>query len=314
MSYSTGVPSSTTNLIASLINFLVSDGGFTLGNTWTFTSANSNPDGGGTFSNYTARALSRDGQYVTLFWKTTSPDYLHLNSCTNNPTSGLPNQQTGAASNSMPIELGTAPLRYHFFSNGNSVNAAVEWLGGVYQHINIGVITKYGAFTGGLYVSGSFWSRNDPNGPNYRNWDTSYHIRPFDGLSSLNTGTNGHVRVDYLGQSVALFSNANLAGNVCVGLQLFSRFMIDRSPNAYNGRAVLAPIEILLGLEDLSIPSHHKPLGRVDNVAYINITNLNPLDVILTDWMVFPLSAKNSGGTVASGYINSGNYGIAYRM
>ena len=312
MSYSTGVPSSTANLIASLVNFLVSDGGFTLSNTWSFTASPTNVDAPGS-TTYTARAVSRDGQFVVLSWKTTSPDILTLNTCSATPSSGRPNLLTDAAPLSQYIELGTSPLRYHFFSDGDSTNAAVEWLGGAYQHINIGALKKYGAFTGGLYVTGTYWNRGAVNFGNYGAWDSSNHNRPFDALNPIIAACGGHVRVNYLAQPVAFFGYQTPVGNIVFGMQLLSMYMLNRSPNAYNGRAVLVPIEILLGLEDSLSPTHYKPLGRVENAAYVNITNLNVLEEILTDWVVFPLSAKNSGGTVASGYINSLNYGIAYR-
>lgn len=318
MAYQTGAPANTTNLITTFINWLVSDGGFTLANTWTFNASDSNPDNiGGTA--YTARALSRDGAYVTLCWKTTAPGFLYLNTCTNNPTTGRLNEQTGSSNNgsvqgSMRVELGTSPLRYHMFSDGNHSHCAVEWLGGVYQHISVGSLTKYGTWTGGLYVTGTYWDRNQVNGNNYIAWDEVFHSRPFDGRRTGSGGVSGHVRADYMGQTVAHFGNNNFAGNTAFGLQLWDkRYTLDRSPNAFNGRALLVPIEITLGLEDSIDPTHHIPLGRVENCAYINITNLNPGDTILTDWMVFPLSAKNSGGTTTAGYINSLNYGIAYR-
>lgn len=310
MAYQTGTPPSTTNFISTLINYLVSDGGFALGNTWTFTSNTaSNPDSPGSNANFTARALSRDGQYVLLAWLTTNPGFLYLNTSSNNPTSGQLNAQSDCSNTSMYVELGTAPIRYHFFTDGMATHCALEWLGGVFQHINIGYISKYGSWTGGVYVSGTYWARTGST--DYPAWGSGSHARPFDGIT--NSGRNGIIRVSYLSQQVAQFGYQSGTGNIAFGMPLLTRYMLDRSPNAYNGRAVLAPIEIFLGLTDSNTPSAMIPLGRVDNCAYINIANLNPLDTILTDWMIFPLSAKNSGGTVSSGYINSGNYGIAYR-
>lgn len=319
MAYQTGVPANTANLIDTFINWLVSNGGFTLANTWTFNANTSNADSGTSGAAYTARALSRGGAYVTLAWKTTSPDFIYLNTCTNNPTSGRLNQQTGASTNgsgsgSMRVELGTAPLRFHMFSDGNHSHCVVEWLGGVYQHISVGSLTKYGTWTGGLYVTGSYWDRVQASGGNYTAWTSGYHTRPFDAMPSSNGQVYGHVRVDYLGLTVAQFGNSAITGNIAFGLPLWgSRYLYERSPNTFNGRAPLLPIEVTLGLEDSSTPTHHIPLGRVENCSYINITNLNPGDTVLTDWMVFPLSAKNSGGTQVSGYINTLNFGIAYR-
>lgn len=313
MAYQTGTPASTQNLIDTLINWLTSQGGFTLGNTWTFGGATNTPDTASS-TNYTARALSRDSQYLLLAWKTTAPDFLWLNSSTNNPTSGLIKSQTNSVDNSQGIEIGTTPLTYHMFSDGNGSHCVVEWKGGAFQHINVGYLEKYGTWVGGLYATGTYWNRTNVNGANLHPWDSNgWHSRPFDSNASGSVSNFGHIRADYLSQKVAVFGKQSPAGNYAAGFPMFSKYALDRCPNSYNGRAVLAPIEIMLGLEDAASPTYWIPLGRVNNAAYINIANLNPGDTILTDWMIFPLSAKNSGGTVASGYVNSVNAGMAYK-
>ena len=313
MAYSTGVPSSTQNLIDTFITWLTSQGGFTLGNTWTFSAGSTSVDSG-SGTGYTARALLRNGQYLLLAWKTTSPDFLWMNSSTNNPSTGLINAQTNCAQYSQPIELGTAPIKYHMFSDGNGSHCVVEWKGGAFQHINVGHMEKYGAWVGGLYATGTYWNRSNVTGSNLYAWDsTAYHSRPFDAQASSSISPTGHMRIDYLSQKVAVFGKSSQTGNTAAGCPMLNRYAIDRAPNAYNGRAVLSPIEVWLGLEDSLSPTYWIPVGRVSNAAYINIGNLNPADTILTDWMVFPLSSKNSGGTVAAGYVNSGNYGMAYK-
>ena len=91
-------------------------------------------------------------------------------------------------------------------------------------------------------------------------------------------------------------------------------WMMQRSPNAYNGRSLLIPVELIIGQTDSATPASWIPVGRVNNAAFVNIANLNPTDLVLTDWMVFPWSAKNFGSNkVSDGAINSLNYGMAYR-
>lgn len=313
MAYSTGAPSNTQNLIDTFINWLTTQGGFTLGNTWTFTSDTTNADASTGTTSYTARALLRDGQYVLVAWKTTSPDHIWLNTSTNNPTSGRINVQTGSAEKSQAVELGTSPIKYHLFSDGDGCHCVVEWMGGVFAHINVGFVQKYGSWAGGLYVTGTYWSRWVAAGSNFHSWDAlNYHSRPFDSAVGP-SAQPGHIRCSYLSQTVAVFGIESQLGNTAIGLPMYLKDGLYRSPNAYNGRAVLSPIEIMVGLEDSGTPTYWRPLGRVNNAAYINIGNLNAGDTILTDWMVFPLSAKNSGGSVASGYINSLVYGMAYK-
>lgn len=306
MAYATGVPSNFNDVVNALINFMVSDGGFTLGSTWTFSGSPTTPDTASTGTSYTARALSRDGQFVTLCWKTTAPDALFMNSSTAISTSLKLYNQTGAAPASCKVTVGTTPVRYHLFSDGNATHCVVERLSGVFVHINAGVIQKYGSFTGGIFVSGTGWG-SDANAI-----FSTAHCRPFDGKNS-STSIAGHVRASYLTASVAYFTDAETGFGFVRGLPLLIDWLLDRSPNSYNGRAALLPIELVIGLElGTSAPTAYKPLGRVNNAAYLNIANLNPGDTLLTDWMVFPLSAKNAGGT-GTGFVNSLNYGLAYR-
>lgn len=321
--YSTGVPSTTQNLIDSYISFLVSYAGLTLGNTWTFQSTTVYaPDFSGTTLNWTARALGRDGQYILLAWPTTAPDRIALNSATVNPTSGRINAATGSAANSVIIELGTAPVRYHFFGDGNSGHAVVEWIGGCFQHINVGYVEKYDSFTGGIYVTGTMNNRQFSSSGNYGAIFSAYNSAPFDSkdASLLNFNYPGHVRADFNGFNFHSFGSYGNVGGRAISLyfkgydasEVYS-WLLTRSPNSFNGRAILIPTELLLASTDDYAPASWVPLGRVSNCAMINIANLDPGQTILTDWMVFPWSAKNSGGTVAAGYIDSKNYGMAYK-
>lgn len=328
MSYATGVPSSTQNLINTLIAFLVSDGGFTLANTWTYTAgaAPISSQSSGAVS-YTARALVRDSQYVNIAWTTTSPAFLFLNTSTNNPTTGRINQQTSCSIRDQTIELGLSPLNYFLFSDTLSTHCCVQWVGGGYQHINVGIIEKYGSFVGGVYVTGTFNDRNQVSGPNYLlNPKDGRHTHPFasNSLTSANGNLGvGHVRANYGGFSHHSFSRSlGVSEGIAVNLASMGpqpssdtnyQWWYTRSPNSYNGRAVLCPVEIGIAETAASNPASFIPLGRVSNACHINMKNLNAQDVILTDWMIFPYSAKNVSGTVASGIINSENYAMAYR-
>lgn len=327
MAYQTGAPSSTKNLIDTFITWLTTNAGFTLGNTWTFqTAAGWNGVGAGSVITWTARALGRDGQYALLAWPSTAPDRLLLNSSTNNPTTGLLTAQTGACSQNLVIELGTAPLKYYMFGDDNNGHCVVEWIGGAYQHINVGYVTKYGAWTGGVYVCGAINSRQYNSGGNYYTQFSGGQGAPFDSTRCYSGASGsgsypGHLRCTYNSQTIYSFGSSSNIGGIVQSLGLKGQdyspsaisYMINRTPNAYNSRSILIPIELIVGSSVSHAPAQWIPIGRVDNASHINIANLNPGDTILTDWMVFPWSAKNSGGTTAAGYVNSGNYGMAYK-
>lgn len=308
MAYQTSVPANTKGIIDAIIAFMVSDGGFTLSSAWSFNGESGTPDSTSNTTGYSAQALARGGEFITICWRTAAPDRVWLNSATSINTSLKIYTQAGASPLSLQLPIGTTAIRYHLFSDGSATHCVVEKQTGVFMHINLGVLTKYGSFTGGIFVTGSAWY--DP----VNSWGSPSHTRPFDAYS--NGVPPGHIRATYAGNPVAWFSrvNGSFTTNVAYGMPLWSlSYPLLRSPNAYNGRALLIPIEVTLGLENnTQQPSYHKPVGRVDNAAYINITNLNPGDEILTDWMVFPLSAKNAGGSSA-GFVNSLNIGMAYR-
>jgi hypothetical protein len=308
MAYQTGVPASTTALIDTYINWIVAQCGFSLGNTWTFTADSGAANGSGS-TNWTGRALLRDSQYIYLAWPTTNPDRLTLNTGTVNPTTGRLNAQTGCyTASNMLILLGTAPSRYWMFANGYSAHCVAEWKGGAYQHIHAGYVEKYGSWVGGVYASGIYNDSNSQYGSgNLYSILNGYHYSPF-GYPQVFT-IRGSLQITYGGGTVKTFSF--VAGDIGSGLLHSFGIIYGSQPNTYNGRAVLTPIELSYS-ENLS-GYQLRPIGRISNCALINIANINPGDTILTDWMAFPWSAKNSGGTTAEGYVNSENYGIAYK-
>ena len=329
MTYQTGTPSSTKDLIDIFIAFAVAEAGFTLGNEWTFAASTAWVPASGSSSNWKGRALLRDSQYVYLCWPTdgsgnpsAATNRVAMNSGTNNPTTGLPSAQTSAGE-TMIVEMGTAPLKYWMFSDGNGCHCVAEWVGGAYQHISIGMMQKYGSFAGGVYVTGSANNRQTLTSGNYYDWDSSRHGRPFDAWDAAATGNDsnpGHLRADYSGQRIHAFGQRTsspgfVASNLHMRLNSAdsSSQLYVRSPSSYNARAALIPIELIISQTDSANPASWIPVGRVNNAAYIRMLNLIPTQTILTDWMVFPVSAKNAGGTPAIGYVNSANLGMAYK-
>lgn len=312
MAFQTGVPASTASLIDTYISWIVTQCGFTLGNTWSFTADSTYGYTSGS-TNWTARALLRDSQYVYLAWPTTNPDKITLNTGTNNPTTSRINQQTECYAYNMRVDLGTAPQRYWMFADGYSAHCVVEWKGGAFQHIHMGYVEKYGTWAGGVYVGGAYNNSTDHSSGNYYDILDYQHVNPFgfpsSGSSSYGNYANASIRCTYESVTVRSFGGGD--GFVLPGLLHGFGIINNDQPNSYNGRAVLTPIE--LAVRDDASNYYLRPIGRVSNCALINIANINPTDTILTDWMAFPWSAKNSGGTTASGYVNSENYGIAYK-
>lgn len=214
----------------------------------------------------------------------------------------------GDASDRCPWEFSAgivlAPfLSYHLFTEGNAIHVAGQGSSGGFVHFNFGNLIKYGTFDGGAYMLGmrnntaSLQTVTDPNlnAPNFYLTGGPNSYGDFNSPISL-------VRVA-LGTNKYAKSWVSSPGNSPSGVSVFyitgitvelARSILRDTPSEFNGRASGIRFECFVddavsmgGTTDL-----WRPLGYVPNIRAINITNLNPLDIVNTDWMVFPLNAK----------------------
>lgn len=296
MAYQTGVASNRADLISTLVTFCA-DNGFEIGPQWV-----SGP--------YTIYSLKKGDVYFNITVPSGQDGFIWLSTGLS-AGSGATAAQVQASTDCRVDNLNGPYVGYHFFSDGSGVNVAVEVVTNVFVHFNFGELQKNGDYVGGQYVTGtSVGSRS----PGWSNMFSNYNTTTFDSVDIGASGANdgaiyGHVRTPIAGPTAMLAHrgatlawSTGLAGNA-------GRPLVDASPNAFNGRSVLVPINIVQGSSWTTGPYYQ--LGTVGNARFINIANLNPKELVNTDWMVFPLSQKNGPGTT---YINSGNYGIAYRV
>ena len=302
MAYQTGVSSSASELLAALLDFSVANAGYTRGPTWSWNNGIS-----------TARSLLRNGVYFVFVTATNDPSRVWINTCTAIDTSKGDNQQVGSSSGGARCDLLAGPfVGHHFFADNYGVNVAVEVVTGVYTHFNFGEIVRNGDWEGGQYATGlHFYSRD----ANYmRDLGSVFNYLPFDSLNMAQqdsdyTGCPTHIRTPNNGPIARLRRNGTTttAWNTgWCGNQ--GRDLIDYSPNKANGRAVLVPMNIVQATNGTASP--FLQLGYVSNARLVNIANLNAKEMVNGDWMVFPICQKQGPGTT---YLNSGNYGIAYR-
>lgn len=296
MAYQTGVTSSRNDLITTLLTFCAANG-FSVGPQWSIA----------TDSYY---SLKKGDVFFNFQVPAAQNGYIQLNTALSASESPLTSQVQAAPYNCRVENLGGPHVAYHFFSDNDGVNVVVEIVTNVFVHFNFGVLQKNGDFVGGQYVTGL----HAPY-PVYTTLFGGYNHGTFGqgsvgAMESNYNGTSGHVRTPIGGPVAALGVNlgtsyawsTGMAGNA-------GRPLVTYSPNSFNGRSVLVPINIVQGSSGNTGPYYQ--LGTVGNARFINITNLNPKEKVNTDWMVFPLSQKNGPGTT---YLNSGNYGIAYRV
>jgi len=179
------------------------------------------------------------------------------------------------------------------------------------------MIAKAGNWVGGGYVSGNNWSDYKPYPYTHLEpWSSANHQRLFDSLSNYGDPNKGHVRVAFSAgypTSVFLQGSGSVAGSSvakCSPWDMSFELLTD-SPNAFNTRTALLPVQMYVGSQPQDLtPEHWLELGNIPTAASVNIVNLNPRETINTDWMVFPLCQKNGDGT---SYVNTGVVGMAYR-
>jgi hypothetical protein len=222
MSYQTGTASSPTNLLQTLVTWLVSIG---------WTQDRSATEGSG----WTA-TLHKSANYVNIraamnentIWHQDSRDSgygLHMYLGTGYASGNSFNNQAGGpiGSSTFPVGVGmhlsAGPFtNYYFFadSGGDNVVVVVEKTPGLYVHIGWGLsIQKAGAFTGGPYFFGSTCGYNTNNTLQFPNSGPGYTTTsdcPF--VNQGGGGGCGFVRADvdsFVGKWIGIFNSSNPA-------------------------------------------------------------------------------------------------------
>ena len=202
--------------------------------------------------------------------------------------------------------------KYHLFggtegTDGSYIYVVVEKTAGLFTHWGMGSLDRIGTIQGHFAVcmnwnySTSYW----------RSVSNNRHQRMFDGWSSYNSGARGHLslrqRVDIIfpaaDQYIWGFDGSHVYGSTGGSL---AQYLGEDSPNQYNGRAMLIPM--WCHCDDRESPSWQRIVGLAPAHRFCRIDNLQPEDIVDTDWMVFPFKAKNA----ATGPTSS-VYGLAYR-
>lgn len=310
MAYQPGVANSMSDLISALQAFAIANAGFAAGTSWSYSS-------GG--NSYTSSTITKNGVnygFDVPSGSNTDKSFLYVNSFVGTPTtSGIgaahPNQPNACSYSKRIGNMAGPFVSYNFFSDGIAVHAAVEIVTSVFAHINFGEISQIGSWTGGQFVTGGPDVNNGVTLNDYFNaWsDMPFCSSTYGNNNFVNYGSSGHVRVPTLGPTAAMGrSNTTTTAINSAMVDGVGRYLLNRNPNSSNGRAVLVPIHLHQSASGGSGPWMH--LGFVSNARFVNIKNLNPKDIVNTNWMVFPVSQKNGPASV---YANSGNYGLAYQ-
>lgn len=303
-------------MIVALSSFLVAQG-------WTATAPWAEMSAGAATGNTLAAITDPNGS-ITTFAFTASTLLMNMATAID-PTKKI-TQQPGANWRNLSITPITGPyVGYHFFTDGAAVNVAIELVPNIFTHLNFGTVTKNGAWSGGQYITGlrqgniayglmsaiqnsyPFKAANqDGSNPSYAG-----SLAPDQGFMRQGITVTGWA--DFAASSVQYNVGQYMPSNpvvvnhaVCANMGMR---LLNSSPNGFNGRAALLPVVLTMS-SNIEGGGGMYQIGCVPNVAMLNIRDLEPKAVINNEWMVFPLSQKNGNGST---YMNSANYGIAYR-
>lgn len=312
MAYSTVTASTLDDVISQICAFAVANAGFT-------------DEGTATYSGATHYRISKGGIYWTFVRSTYDSRYHILArmsysiSNTSDPTPS--NGQRNWTEASFWGFSGPFTNLY-LFSEGTCVFAVVEVTAGVFTHLCIGNITKLDTFEGGEFVAGTFldygYSTGSPSVWQYQDANSSQNCTMFPAAKddkTLEAYTTSMRWVKPSGRvnnenDFATFA-ANRNNNQAVGdtQEGFTEQMYGRTPNSATSRSVLFPINIYVYDYVLNNGLYHLA-GVVPGIRHLNMRLLDPAEVTLNDWQVFPYCAKSSNKV---NYPYTANRGFAYK-
>lgn len=206
----------------------------------------------------------------------------------------------------------------YLFTEGTCVHAVIELTTGVFNHFSIGVIEKSDTFTGGEYVVGSLMDNQDWDGTKnvYSNIDSSYSSSLMSGGFNSKVSNQYHSYIRNIPTGGASNNESDFApfaysrnsqhayGTTWNGIV---QPLFDRTPNTATLRSITLPAyvqfyDFVNGLVQLG--------GNVPGMRIINLGYLDPGEIILNNWQVFPFVSKY-GDRVS--YPVTGMYGLAYK-
>lgn len=331
MAFQTGTASSFTDFFIQLRAFATSNAGFS-------------NNGTSTINGNTVHSVSKGGIYwnfeegASLF--TLSAGFT-FNYARMRMTYSLPNDVDGF-NQSFPTgqprytafgtNASTGPFTGHtFYTEGTAVHAVLEVFPNVFQHLSFGSIEKSGAWAGGEYLTASSYARgsggvlgfesNSSQHPFADSYGTGHAVGT---AGNFNASVYSFVRYVQSGTNNDDFAPlANVLNNqVCrmsgvmdlsSDLNIMHNQLVRNSPNQANLRSALFPMYVRLRDYTANSPATldaYFIAGTVPGVRVCNVRELNPHEIVNTDWQVFPIIQKDGDDTVAP---ISGEGGFAYQ-
>lgn len=309
--YQTGTAATAGDLL-SIISFFMTN---TVG-TWNLVHSN----GAELFNNTNNEANTKNSRYFSMnggyyFLSTGINDYANymiggvIEGISPTDSGGSPyayDDQVGYQRAFTANDMAGPYTKYHLFGgnegvDGNYIYCVLETTAGLFTHFGIGDLNRIGSLTGRFAV-GLYWNM----GVSYwRSIGNSRHQRMFDS-NAQNYGVGGHLSYHQTTTSPTpetfQFGGTNQVYGGSIGG--WNAQFIDDNPNTLNGRVMLMPNHIRVWEG-----AWYRIAGIAPAFRTLRIDNLQPEDIVDTDWMVFPVKAKNAATGPTSGV-----YGWAYKF
>lgn len=331
MPFVAGTSSSLDNFISQMLDFAVANAGFTLGTTVT-TSAGSGSvpvrsvtKGGVRFNFYAdiTYGIANGNMKGLAGFMSYSQATAGINISGNSTSSKIgsvfaSNGMGGLCYGNVYSYNGPYPT-HRFITDGLAVHAILEITTGIFMHVSFGMMTKYGAWTGGelMSISGGRGTSTAAN------WENDYYCPPFSASYNGNYDTYAkpHVRLANTNASadfVRLNTTTDITSSpgsfvitppgrsVGTANKNMMANLLDFIPSSSAWRTLFTPIIFFRGTG-----TEHYAAGVVGNVAFTKLTDtMVNGQLIETDWRIYPLVQR---GVVANGASYSANWAIAYK-
>lgn len=306
MAYSQTTASSLTDVITQIIAYAVANAGFT-------------DEGSATYSGSTKYRMSKNGIYWTFYTDYTSGFYrIRVRMSYSISGIALPTNANGQWDNTIMSAWGYGgpyPNLY-MYSDGLTVHSCLEVTNGIFTHLSVGNITKTDTFTGGEYCAGNYYERKYGSGTTYFYWDDAYGSPLFSGGWNTRSGTSALSFVRAVKPTGATNNEADFAAfsywrNDQHAQGVFMGgpcdYLMRDAPNTATLRTPLFPSYIFIRDQ---VTGLYRSSGYVEGMRLVQIEYLNPAEIILNDWQVFPL-IRQEGDSINAPV--SGTWGVAYK-
>lgn len=219
---------------------------------------------------------------------------------------------------------------YTFYSDGVNCFAILEIAANIFTHMCIGNITKCDTFTGGEFLQTSFIVKSEFISGRFDGFFSGRSGLPFSTHASTNNSnyvrynTGNNDQRDYFkmgnrdntdnvpGCGTMVPGNDSSPPNYgssdgSLAVDIFGDINVS-APTVATLRSPITPCYVLRRDNALD---RARIIGEVPNIGSIDISQLNPKDLVNTDWRIYPWAQKNAPDTTVAP--DSGMYGVAYK-